>query len=198
MKRRAVFGALMLAPFALSMSAAAANRVPAGTVVQLRFDREVSTKTAKVGDVIPMRVYADVVVNGKTLIKQDAPATGVVTQVKKPGRFGKRGSLKMRLESVKDVNGGRVPLDPYTSGSRFKAEGPGASAGGLLILGPVGLVGGAFIKGSHITVDKGTRIQAEVAGAKKDDGKQSIRDKDMPPLDLPDRNTTGIETQPKR
>ena len=33
-----------------------------------------------------------------------------------------------------------------------------------VILGPVGLVGGAFIKGKHITIDSGTRIQARVAG----------------------------------
>jgi hypothetical protein len=68
---------------------------------------------------------------------------------------------------VADIRGNRIALDPYSSGERFKAEGPGAAAGGLLVLGPIGVVGGAFVKGNHVAIDKGTRIQARVAGEAK-------------------------------
>lgn len=151
---------LLIAPGA----ARAAEPVPPGTVVMLQFLEELSTKTAKKGDPVKLKVYTNVVVDGKTLIRQDALAHGIITDVRKPKRFGKRAELKIRLENVQDVNGNRVPLEPYTSGKRFRAGGPGASGAGLLILGPVGLVGGAFVKGKHITVDSGTRIQAKVAG----------------------------------
>jgi hypothetical protein len=169
MRRRSLIravGQLALAALGCALSTAtwAAASVPADTAVPLEFAQEVSTKTAHKGDEVKLRVYQDVVVKGKTLIRKDAPATGVVESVKKPGRFGKRGQLKLRLTSVRDVNGSAVPLEPYKTGDRFSASGPGAAGAGLLILGPVGLVGGAFIKGTHVTIEQGTRIQAKVAG----------------------------------
>ena len=205
--RRDFLSAAVAAPFAIVLGRAATAQsgngsIPAGTVVLLQFDANVSTQTAKKGDLIPLRVYTDVMVNGKRMIRQDSKATGVVTDVDKPGRFGKRGKLKIRLESVEDVNGRRIALDPYTSGERFKAEGPGASAGGLLVLGPVGLVGGAFIKGSHVKIDKGTRIQARVAGEEKAPEPTELSDTNSKerkptkvdhnrPVDWPDRNIPG-------
>lgn len=151
----------LLAP----LSARAEQTIPAGTQVNLQFTQEVSTKTAKVGDHVTMRVYSDVLVNGKRLIRQDATAQGVVTTVHRPRTFGRKGELKIKLEHVKDVNGRRVPLEPYKSGERFGAGGPGAAGGGLLVFGPVGLVAGVFVKGKEIVITKGTRIQAQVAGA---------------------------------
>jgi hypothetical protein len=154
-------GAALLLP---SGAVRAADPIPPGTPVTLQFMQDVTTRTAAKDQRIKLRVYTDVVVNGKTLLRQDAPATGIVTKVRKPGRFGKRAELKIRLESVTDASGRRVALESYSSGDRFRAEGPGAAGAGLLVLGPVGLVGGAFIKGNHITIDQGTRIQAKVAG----------------------------------
>jgi hypothetical protein len=84
--------------------------------------------------------------------------------------FGRKGELRIKLVNVRDVEGHRVPLEAYHSGKRFAAEGPGAAGGGLLVLGPVGAVAGVFVKGKEITIDKGTRIQAEVAGLKHEPG----------------------------
>ncbi len=165
--------------------AAAEHRVPSGTVVMLEFLEDVSTRKARQGDEIKLRVYTDVVLNGRTLIRQDAPARGVVKEIKKPGPFGKRARLLVRLEDVKDVNGDLVPLESYSSGGRFRAVGPGASGAGLLVLGPAGLVGGAFIKGSHVTIKQGTRIQAKVAESAKD------QDKDRGDNDRSDKDKAG-------
>ncbi len=162
----ALGGMLMTAPG----MARAEQRVPGGTQVMLAFNQEVNSKTAKPGDKVALRVNTDVVVGGKTLIKLDSAAEGTIVSVKKPGIFGKKAELKMSLSHVMDVTGARVPLDPYNSGQRFGKTGPGAAGAGLLVLGPVGLVGGAFIKGKEITIAKGTRIQATVAG---DTGKKS-------------------------
>lgn len=183
--RRAVPTLLLLFPLLQSTGSVRADQtVPPGTAVLLQFQESVSTKTAKKGDQIQLRVYTDVVVDGKTLIKQDAPAIGIVESVRKPRSFGRKGELKLRLDSVRDIAGVRVPLEPYSTGDRFKAAGPGASGAGLVVLGPVGLVGGAFIKGSHITIDKGTRIQAMVW-----DGKPKAEPKpkkqEAPPVELP-------------
>lgn len=155
--------ALSLALLAPS-AAWAAQSVPPGTQVMLQFAQTVSTKTARVGDLVRMRVYTDVLVNGRRVIRQDAPAQGVVTTVHRPRTFGRKGELKIRLQHVRDVRGTRVPLEPYKSGNRFAAGGPAAAGGGLLVFGPVGLVAGVFVKGKEITITKGTRIEAQVAG----------------------------------
>lgn len=152
-----------------ALPARSAQTVPPGTPVTLEFTQEVSTRTAKVGDHISMRVYTDVVVNGKRLIRQDAPALGVVTAVHRRRSFGRKGELKIKLENVRDAQGTRVPLEPYKSGNRFSAGGPGAAGGGLLVFGPVGMVAGVFVKGKEIVITKGTRIQAQVAGV-RDEG----------------------------
>lgn len=149
----------------LASGARAEVQVPPGTPVMLEFMQSVSTKTARKGDRVRLRVYAKVVVNGKTLIRQDAPAEGIVEKVHRRRSFGRKGELKIRLVQVRDVDGDRVPLEPYRSGKRFSAGGPGAAGGGLLVLGPLGAVAGVFVKGKDITIDKGTRITAIVAGA---------------------------------
>ncbi len=158
----------MLSLGCLSVNSASAAPVPPGTPVMLQFMETISTKTAQKGDKIRLRVYTNVVVDGKTLIAQDAPGVGVVTEVRRPGGFGKRGRLKIRLDNVQAIDGSRVALEAYKSGERFSAEGPGAATAGLVVLGPVGLVGGAFIKGKHVTIDEGTRIQARVPGGPKE------------------------------
>jgi hypothetical protein len=144
--------------------------VPPGTPVMLEFMQSVSSKTARKGDAVRLRVYTAVVHNGKTLIRQDAPAEGIVEEVHRRRSFGRKGELRIKLVNVRDVDGHRVPLEAYHSGNRFAAEGPGAAGGGLLVLGPVGAVAGVFVKGKEITIDKGTRIQAEVAGLKHGPG----------------------------
>lgn len=142
-------------------------QVPPGTPVMLEFMQTVSTKTARKGDRVRLRVYTKVVHNGRTLIRQDAPAEGVVEKVHRRRSFGRKGELKIRLIDVKDVDGDRVPLEPYRTGNRFSGGGPAAAGGGLLVLGPVGAVAGVFVKGKDITIDRGTRIVATVAGGPK-------------------------------
>src|SRR5438045_2389807 len=81
--------------FLFAASVRGQTSIPPGTEVPLEFTEEVSTRTAQKGDVIHFRVYEDVRVNGRTMLRAGAPASGVVESVKHPGRFGKRGELKI-------------------------------------------------------------------------------------------------------
>jgi len=167
-KPRANRAAVLAAVFTLTLMTALAGtaepRIPAGTPVMLEFVEEVSSRTAKKGDPVRLRVYTDVLVDGKVLIKQDSLAQGIVEDVHRRRSFGRKGELKLKLQHVADVTGARVPLEPYESGKRFKAEGPGATGAGLLVFGPVGAIAGVFVKGKEVTIRRGTRIQAQVAG----------------------------------
>jgi hypothetical protein len=130
-------------------------------VVQLEFLEAVDSRTAKKGQVVPLKVVEGVSVDGTLRFRKDAPASGLIEGVDPPGRFGKRARIRMRLEWAKDVNGAQIPLQSYSTGHRFELGAGGASLGGALLLGPVGLLGGALIKGGHITIKKGTRVQSK-------------------------------------
>ncbi|MBM3459950.1 MAG: hypothetical protein FJX77_15625 [Armatimonadetes bacterium] len=67
------------------------------------------------------------------------------------------------MDHVLDPDGNRIPLEPYKSGERFAVGGAAVSTAGAILLGPVGLIGGGFIKGRHVTVEEGTRIIVKVA-----------------------------------
>jgi len=133
-----------------------------GLTVPLEFCDTVDSRTAHKGDVVELKVVDDVQVDGRLRFRKDAAASGIIEAVHKPERFGKKAEIKMRLDWVRDVNGDQVPLSSYNSGKRFEPGAGGASLGGALLLGPIGLLGGALIKGGHLVIKKGTRIQGRV------------------------------------
>lgn len=132
------------------------------TTIPLEFCDSLDSRTAKKGDVVALKVVDDVTIDGKLRFRKDADASGIVEGVEKPGRFGKRAQIKLRLDWAKDVNGQEVALASYTTGHRFEPGAAGAGLGGALLLGPIGLLGGALIKGGHLVIKKGTRIQGRV------------------------------------
>jgi hypothetical protein len=137
-----------------------------GKSVPLEFMDSVDSRTARKGDVIPLKVVDDVTLEDGRQFRKDAEASAIIESVSKPGRFGKRAQIKMRLDWVKDADGERVPLGTYDTGHRFAPGAGGASLGAAVFLGPIGLLGGAFVKGGHLVIKKGTRIQAKLLEAK--------------------------------
>jgi len=145
---------------------AASLVIPAGTLVKIRLDETLSTKTSKTGDMVPFSVADPLKIGRTTVIKKGAFAQAQLTAVRGPGRFGRNGSLRITYLFAKSVRGKQVPI---TLGERSAKTNEsmgfaaGASAAGYMILGPVGLLGGAFVKGKHITIPAGTVLMVEVA-----------------------------------
>src|SRR5256885_12966163 len=54
----------------------------------------------------------------------------------------------------------RSTLFPYTT--LFRSEAAGATAGGALLLGPIGLIGGYFIPGKNVNAKPGDKMTVEV------------------------------------
>jgi len=162
--RAAAMTALMTFVLSLPATAFATSGVPAGTEVPLTFVAGVSSKTAQEGDPIAFRVARDVVADGRVAIPEGARAEGVVEKVHRGRTFGRKGELKIRLVRVQDLQGEYLPLESYKTGNRVAPGGPAASGAGLLVLGPLGLAAGAFVRGRDITIKPGTLIQAQVAG----------------------------------
>ena len=145
---------------------AARTVVPKGTEVMLVFDQAVSSKTAKPGQAVKLHVKDDVMVNRTVVVKAGTEVKGVISRVEKRKRYGVNATLRMVFNPVKTGFGTTLPIQPRTQGGaigRKTAGAAAATAGGAVVLGPVGLVGGYFISGKTLNVKPGETIATEVS-----------------------------------
>ncbi|HWA83580.1 MAG TPA: hypothetical protein VG820_09115 [Fimbriimonadaceae bacterium] len=157
---------LILSALSLGFALAAlATQVPKGTDIRLSFDDDLSSKTAKIGDKVKFHIVDDVVIDGQIVIKKGTEAVGTVTDVARGRRFGVNARMKLRLDPVAAIDGTMVPIAARQKG---KATGSStdkaalASAGGALVLGPIGLGIGYFVTGKDIHVKSGDTMTTEV------------------------------------
>src|SRR5208282_1148973 len=80
-----------------------------GTVVRLVFASAVSSKTAQVGDAIPLTLAEDLKAGNLVVAKKGTPAAGRVIQVDKTGAGGAPGVVSFEVDTL-DVNGTMVKL----------------------------------------------------------------------------------------
>lgn len=152
-------------------------RVQAGSALQVRLNRSLSTAQNRPGDRFTATLAEPVMVNGKTAFPKGAQVTGVVEESAASGRFKGRAHMTLALKSI-EVNGRAVALStsPRTHGGEGHGKhnaawigggsGTGALIGGLAG-GPVGLAIGAGsgaaagLAGSLVTGRKQDTIPAE-------------------------------------
>jgi hypothetical protein len=82
-------------------AAPSAYTIPAGTHLSVRMVQTISSKTATEGEPFSATVARPVVIDGNTVIKAGARATGTVVATKSRGRFKGEGYLELRLDSVR-------------------------------------------------------------------------------------------------
>lgn len=140
--------------------------VPQSTLVKIRLLTELNSKTSKQGDSVQYRVIQDVVLDGRTIIPSGTTGRGTVVEVGTSGQFGKDGRVQVDFGDVPALDGKPVPLkvdEKSTEMNRSLELAAGASMAGVLLLGPVGLLGAYFVKGKEIIIPVGTEFFVEVA-----------------------------------
>jgi len=150
---------------ALTLPALAENvSVPKGTDIVLAFDQSLSDKEAHDGDQVKLHVDKDVMVDGKTVIKEGTPVYGTITAVKKRARFGVNARIQMIIKPITAVDGKRLVIGYKTKSSDNgnTAGAAAASVGGAVVLGPIGLVGGYFVVGKHVNIKPGDKMTVDV------------------------------------
>lgn len=168
MKRTHLIWVLALA-FLLSIvcpAVAADTSIPAGTMVKIKLGQQISSRTNKKGEMVKFYVVDPVKIGKATVIEKGALAQAQITEVRGPGRFGRNGRVKLNFLFVMNKKGAQVPIKVGEESAKInKQEGYaiGASAGGFILLGPIGLVGGAFVNGKHVDIPKGSELFVEVA-----------------------------------
>lgn len=169
MKTLARMVAICLALGASALPGAAADpdlvNLPGGTLVQLRITDPVSTREARAGDTVSMRVSEDVYLGTRLLIRKGETTSATISEVRSPRNWGRSGRIGFELGAVKAVDGTQVALGPWSrqkDGQQSMGYAAGATVGGAALLGPVGLVGGMFIKGKHVDIPAGQEFKAAV------------------------------------
>jgi hypothetical protein len=153
------------APAAVAAAAPAATvvagqagtfRLKEGSDVALKFDQDLSSKTAQEGDPVTLVLDQDLVVGNVVVARAGDKAVGEVTHAKRAGMMGKGGELNMRLDYLK-VGDSRVMLRG-TKG-REGDDKTGTAVALTVLFGPIGLIK----HGKEIDIKQGTPLKAFIA-----------------------------------
>lgn len=146
-------------------TAGGAITLRSGTPVVVEAMQTYNAKNLSEGQTVNVRVKYNVVVNKQTVISAGALGNATITDVQRPGIFGKPGRLELQIQSVQSVDGQQILL----SGMNMIAEGQnkrGLAWGlsiGLFLLTIIGGAVGFFIKGKSAELKSGTTANASVA-----------------------------------
>jgi len=137
--------------------------IPRGTEIKMRLKKDISSRTAKKNDLIPMVLAHDVFIDNNILVMTNGGiVTSSVKSVRRGGRFGRTGYVNLDVTKIESMDSSELPIQIDAAGERFDKKKIGMAAGastlGYLVLGPIGLAGGAFIKGGEVEIPAGTEI----------------------------------------
>jgi len=111
-----------------SASQTPTNRMlPQGTPVRLVFVSDVTSKTADVGDKIPLTLADDIKIGDRVLVRKGAPAMATITEADGKRILGVPGEIKFEAESLNvdgvqvKLRGGAAKEAPYRMGAAFSA-----------------------------------------------------------------------------
>jgi hypothetical protein len=148
-------------------------KVPDGTPLEIELLSNISSATAKEGDIVDFTIVNPVVIDGIVVIEKGAPARARIAAVKKAGYWGKAGRLGWTMQDVLAADGNRIAL-------RMEKRLTGDSKGGTVATGaivtavvfwPAAPFWG-FKKGKNAVYPAGKRFEAFVHGDVAIKGKQ--------------------------
>ena len=135
--------------------------IPANTLIKVALVDPVNAQNLKAGDVIRYKVAQDVIVNDQLVFAKGQPGEGIVKKVKQAKNFGRNAEVEIDFYKTKAIDGTYV--DTFLGAESEKemknlAMAAGASLAGIVVLGPIGIIGGAFVKGKNIDLPEGTEF----------------------------------------
>lgn len=144
--------------------AAEVVQIPDGTLVEIEAPYTYSSMNFKPNDEISFQVVNPVIVNGITVIKQGATATGRIEKSKRGGHFGKAGLIVWKMETVTAVDGSQIPL--RTTSVRLRGDSKAAKVATQMVItgalfwpiAPVTLLYG-FKRGKDAFIPAGKRYE---------------------------------------
>lgn len=133
-------------------------------VFAVTLNTPINTATSKVGDVFSFTVAEDIMDGNVLLVPAGTVGEGHISELKKASSFGRNGKLDLTFDTVPALDGTDfVAIQGEEAKAKTKQElkAAGASVAGAVLLGPVGLVGGFFVKGKNIDLPEGATIYVQ-------------------------------------
>lgn len=147
--------------------------LPKDSLVKIEFTQALSSKTAKAGDVVSFRVADNVFVNDVLVLPKGAAGVGNVKKVVGPRSFGRDARIDLTFSHVYAIDGSTVPVyigDLAKQQAKTAAGAAGATIGGMIIFGPIGAIGGAFVNGQSVVIPEGSTTYVQVTNDKSVNG----------------------------
>lgn len=138
--------------------------VAANTLVRIKTVSPINAKNLKVGDAIEFQVAEDVTDNGVLIFAKGAPGEGTVKKVEQAKNFGRDAEVEIDFKTLKAVDGSTVDMvlgEESKKEMKTMAMAAGASIAGMVVLGPIGIVAGAFVNGQNIDIQPGTELYVQ-------------------------------------
>lgn len=134
-------------------------------LIKIKMVSSLDSRTSRAGDNVAFEVLEDVYVGPILVIAKGAQGVGQVNKVEQARNFGRDAKLEIAFESVQALDGSTVSTllgDKAKEETKSLATAAGASVAGIAILGPIGIVGGAFVHGQEITIPSGAQLYIQV------------------------------------
>lgn len=145
------------------------------TLVRIKMVTPLDTRQNREGDAFTFQASEDVYANGVLVIAKGAVGEGKILKVQQARNFGRDAKMELSFDTLQAFDGTEVQTilgDKAKEETKSLAKAAGATVAGLIVLGPVGVVGGAFIHGKDVTIPAGselyiqTKAEASVYGIK--------------------------------
>jgi hypothetical protein len=133
-------------------------------VIRAKFLAKLGPGVSKVGDQASLELAEDFIVKGVLVAPAGNRVFAEVSDVTKPKNFGIPGGVKLKPNSLELLGPERPSIKIFDGtisadkGEKGIIGAVGASTAGVILLGPVGLVGGLFIRGNSIDIPEGSII----------------------------------------
>jgi len=130
-------------------------------LLKIKLITPLSTRTSRPGDVVAFQIEEDIYIDGSLIIAKGAQGKGKVNKVEGSKNFGRDAQMEVSFDTVEAIDGSVISTllgEKAKEENKSVAIAAGASFAGMVILGPIGIVGGAFVHGKEVTIPEGTTI----------------------------------------
>lgn len=154
----------------------AQTTLPKGTVVKAQLLETLTVRTCKKGDKVNLGLLNEVKQDDIIVAPAGSRLLATITKVKAPRSFGRSSEIEMQFDALETIQPKLIPVGIGEFAKKAKEVDAstigavGASFAGAIILGPVGLVGGAFVRGNDKQLKQGTVFYVETAEAAEVNG----------------------------
>jgi hypothetical protein len=136
------------------------------TLLRIRLLSKISSTTSKIGQKVNFELVEDIKFDGKLLIPAGTIALMEIVDVNEAGNLGQDGEISLRFSGLRAIDGTEVPLklgEKAQDENRSRDLAIGASILGTIILGPLGLIAGYFVKGEEKELPAGSELYIQTS-----------------------------------